>query len=72
MLDWIHLGSHELYLVRELREVLDGRRSETLLCPSGRDVGHSCTIVGFAEHGGFEVEMNARMLQRGGLNIIPM
>jgi hypothetical protein len=52
--------SCNLYLVRELREVVNGPSSETLLCPSGRHVGHSCITVELVEHGRFKVEVNAR------------
>lgn len=50
---WTGDAGQELYLVRELREVVDGRGGETLLCPAGRDVGHGCEIVDPVEYCGF-------------------
>jgi hypothetical protein len=50
------------YASCESLEVINGRSSKTLLCPSWRNVRHSCSIecVKLVEHGGFEVGVNAR------------
>ena len=39
----------DVYLVRKLGQVLQGRSGEPLLCPAGRDIGHGGEIVGSLE-----------------------